>query len=450
MKPTASSRTRRLAWLALPAALWLAPLHASDLTLVEALHRAADHDPTVPASKARHVAERQLGEQERAPLRPSVGAQAAYQYTYSDSEFAFGSARDEYPGWSASVEARQALFRLDWFARGDRADAQDALADAGLEERRIGLFTRVAERYFGVLIAKDNHEQAQAEVHAVRESLENTRKRYDVDLVPGADLKEALARDDLAQARLLTTAQELETAHDQLAETVGSREYTLPKLPERLLFAPVTPPDVESWIDSAKQNNPALVQARHQATVAQTQIRSRRSEAMPQLDLVAGATHHDSTSYVLGQRQDDARIGVELNVPIYAGGLNQARVRQAEAEAEAATATARQLEIETERQTRQQFRLLQTAYMQVRAYERSVESATAAQAATQAGYDAGTRTITDVLDAQSRLVQARRDLNQTRYTLLLNLLQLRQTAGQMTEAHFAAVDSLFTQTPEQP
>lgn len=436
--------------LAAPLALLTASALAAPLTLVDSLMLAAQHDPLVAPSIALAESERELGEQERAGLRPSVSAQGSYNYRYSDSTFAFGQSRDDYPAWSAGVEARQALFRLDWSARRERADAQEALAEAGQEQRRVHFFRRVAERYIGLLAAEDALRQAQAEADAVRESMQDTRKRYEVDLVPGTDLKEAQARDDLAQAQLLSAQQEVESSRDVLAESVGRRDFDLPRLPESVVFGPVMPGEVDAWIDAAIKSNPALVIARRDAQIAETQVRSRRAEAMPRVDLVANVSRDDSTEYVLGQRQDDASIGVELNVPIYAGGYNDSRVREAEANLRRAESSARLLASETEREVRVLFRALQTNYIQVRAYERARESAELALAAIKAGYDAGTRTITDVLDAQSRVVQTSRNLNQTRYDLLLNMLKLRQQTGQIDQTFFAAVDTLFTQTPAQP
>lgn len=100
---------------------------------------------------------------------------------------------------------------------------------------------------------------------------------------------------------------------------------------------------------------------------------------------------------------------------------------------------------ETERSTRQQYRTVETAYIEVNAYQRSLASAETAEIATRNGYDAGTRTITDVLDAQSRVVQSRRDLNTARYNLLLGLLQLKQIVGRLTVADFSEIDRLLAQ-----
>jgi outer membrane protein len=437
-------------WTALVLALCTA-LPAQAMTLSEALQRASQVDPTVPGSLALYDAEREAGRQERGTRLPSVSFTAGYDQASTEATFPFGTAPDEdYHSSSAALVARQPLFRLDWFARGARAQALDAQADLGLQDRKLQLLRRVAERYFGVLVAQDGLAQAEAEARAVRESLEDTRKRYEVELVPGTDLKEAQARDDLAQARLLAARRALETARDALDEITGNGRGALPQLAEPVAFPPLAPADIEAWVAVASQHSPRIAQARQALTIAKTTHRSRQSEAAPSVDLVARIGHDDSTDYSLGQERDDARIGVELNVPLYAGGINSSRIREAEAGLRIAEAELKRITLETERQTRQLFRQVQTAYDEARAFEKSLASAQAAERATRAGYDAGTRTITDVLDAQSRVVQAQRDLNNTRYNLLLSLLQLKQTVGTLSEKDFAEIDRLMTAAAPRP
>ena len=418
------------------------------MSLSDALQRAAKHDPTIAVSLATYEADKEAGQQERGGLLPNVSARGGYNYDRTKSEFAFGSAPVEnYPNWSASVEARQPLFRLDWFARGDRANAQDRLAAAGLNDRQQQLLHRVAERYFNVLLAQDELTQAEAQAKAVYEALDNTRKRFEVDLAPGTDLREAQARNDVVQAQVLSARHALESAQDALDETTGNGHETLPMLAEDVEFPPLLPADPEAWIRSAAQNSPALMQAQQQLAITQANVKSRQATAMPNLDLVAGASHSDSTQYSLGQKQDDARIGLELNVPIFAGGINSSRVREAEARQRVAEADLQRMTLEIERQVRQLFRNVQAGYVEVKAYRVALDSAVVAETATRNGYEAGTRTITDVLDARSRVAQATRDLHRTRYNQLLNLLQLRQSAGVLSENDFQIVDRLLGATP---
>jgi TolC family type I secretion outer membrane protein len=419
-------------------------LPAQAMTLSEALQRASQHDPTVPGSLALYDSEREAGKQERGTRLPSLSVNAGYDRANTEADFPFGTAPEErYNSWSAALVARQPLFRLDWFARGERATALDAQADISLRDRTQQLLQRVADRYFAVLVAQDNLLLAEAEARSVRESLEDTRKRYEVELVPGTDLKEAQARDDLAQAQLLSARRNLDTARDALNEITGAGGTVLPALPEQVSFPPLTPARADDWVAAAREQSPRIALARQAVAVAEADRKSRQSESMPTVDLVAQVAHDDSTDYSLGQERDDSRIGLELNVPLYAGGINSSRLRQAEAGLRIAESELKRITLETERETRQFFRRVQTAYDENHAFEKSLVSALAAQQATSAGYDAGTRTITDVLDAKSRVVQSRRDLNNTRYNLLLTLLQLKQTVGTLSEKDFAEIDRLL-------
>lgn len=431
------------------AALLLAGLagEAAAMSLAEALARARDHDPAVAQSLADYDAAREAAPQERSALLPSLSARATADYARTDSRFAFGDGKDTYPTYSAGVEARQPLFRYDWLARGDRAGARDTLAEVRLADRRQQLMLRVAERYIGVLQAQDQLRLAEAEAKAIRESLEDTRKRYEVELVPGTDLKEAQARDDLAQARLLSANSAMASAIDALAEVTGSRVEALPELPDEGPFPPLTPADAGHWVQAASAANPAVLAAQQELAVASADVTSRRSLALPALDVVASASYADSTEYAnLGQEQTDTRVGLELNIPIYAGGINASLVREARARERSAQANLQRLVAETERSTRQLYRRVETGYFESTAYARSLASAQSAEVATRAGYDAGTRTISDVLDAKSRTVQARRDLANTRYQLLLNRLQLKQAAGQLDVRDLVEIDGLL-QTP---
>ena len=98
---------------------------------------------------------------------------------------------------------------------------------------------------------------------------------------------------------------------------------------------------------------------------------------------------------------------------------------------------------ETARQLRAEFRDYQAARITDQALQLALESAQVAHAAVRAGYDAGTRTITDVLDSERRIAEAQRDLNQARYELLTRLLSLQSVAGTLTRDDVTALDVLF-------
>ena len=424
--------------------LALATLPASaGMRISEALQKGSTYDAAYLAAAADQRAGVEAGEQERAGLRPTVALRGSADYGYTDAQFAFGSQDDSYYQWSAGLELRQPLLRLDWGARLDRAEANDRLADVQYQGARIAFVARVAERYLNVLLAEDTLRLAEAEAKAVRQSLENTRRRYEVEIVPGTDLKEAQARDDLVQAQLIAARASVGEARDALEEITGYDRSPLPTLKPRFDMPPLGPMDEDRWYGMAQENNTDLVAARLQTLVAEADRQSRKAEAMPRVDAFATAGRSDSTDYALGQQVDDARVGVELNVPIYAGGLNNSRLRQANAQLDAARLNLTQVERQVRSAIRKSVRDVETAAAAEAAYARALESSEAALAAVQAGYDAGTRTIADILDAQSRLVQAQRDYNAARLDQLIKTLVLLANAGTLTAEMVASMDGIF-------
>ncbi|TNF19673.1 MAG: outer membrane channel protein TolC, partial [Vibrionaceae bacterium] len=77
----------------------------------------------------------------------------------------------------------------------------------------------------------------------------------------------------------------------------------------------------------------------------------------------------------------------------------------------------------------------------VRAYEQSVISAQSALDATEAGFDVGTRTIVDVLDATRTLYSVKKNLSDARYSYIINVLQLRQAVGTLSEQDIIDVNA---------
>lgn len=414
------------------------------MTLSEALQRSVEHDPAVPLSMATYEAEKQLGTQVTSALRPSIGLDGiiARNRNQNESQF-FGSFEETYNNYGAGITARQSLLRFDWKARKNQATALDNQADAGLLNRKMILFVRVAERYFAVLNARQQLALVQAEARAVAESLEDTQKRYDVGLIPGTDLKEALARNDLASARMILVRQQLATARDALDESTGHGHAELPELPEDVPLPALQPASVEVWVQRVRQNNPEVLLAKQAVVVAESQAQTARSDIMPSIDAVASYRHDDSSDSRIGSERDDARIGLELYVPIYQGGIGHARIRELNARLQAAQANHQRIQAEVERETRQKFRELLAAYAQVKALAQVVASATAAEQATKNGYEAGTRTITDVLNASSAVISAKSNYAQTRHNLLLDRLRLKQLAAELKLEDFVEVDSLM-------
>ena len=85
------------------------------------------------------------------------------------------------------------------------------------------------------------------------------------------------------------------------------------------------------------------------------------------------------------------------------------------------------------RTVRNAYRGQQTAISQIKAFDQTRVSTRSALEANQAGYEVGTRTIVDVLDAERNVYRAERDYAAARYSYIANYLTLKQAAGQLAD-----------------
>jgi outer membrane protein len=94
-----------------------------------------------------------------------------------------------------------------------------------------------------------------------------------------------------------------------------------------------------------------------------------------------------------------------------------------------------------QRQARAAYQNLESEISRVKALTQAVRSTVSAKEAIDAGFQVGTRTSVDVLNAERRVFEARRDLAFSRYDYIINRLTLKQAAGTLSEADIEQVNS---------
>jgi outer membrane protein len=80
----------------------------------------------------------------------------------------------------------------------------------------------------------------------------------------------------------------------------------------------------------------------------------------------------------------------------------------------------------------------------VQALQQAVKSNQTALEATEAGFEVGTRTTVDVLDARRRLFEAQRDYARSRYDYLINVVRLKSSAGTLLPQDLATINDSLT------
>jgi outer membrane protein len=152
----------------------------------------------------------------------------------------------------------------------------------------------------------------------------------------------------------------------------------------------------------------------------------------------------DGTPYgssTLDQRQRS--IGIQLTFPLYSGGMVSSQVRQAVYQHRAAKERVERVARQTEHDARDSYLGVLSEISRVKALRRAVESNATALNATEAGYEAGTRTAVDVVESRRLWIQAQTDYSRSRYDYMINVLKLQQAAGILSEQSLNRLNALL-------
>ena len=391
--------------------------------LLEIFEIALESDPDYLATGAEHRAAQETVPQARANLLPN--ARLTFETKWNERQ-----RRDDSRSDVLTLDVGHPIYHLDRRIALDQAGNRVARADALYAAARQDLMVRVAERYFRVLEAKDELSFATATLEAFEQQLAQSRQRFEVGLIAITDVEEAKAGFDLSRAQLIAAENALDIAREALRETIGEYQEQLAPLAELHLVTP-EPADIDKWTEIALEHNLRLLAARHDAEIARKQIGRVRAGDSPTLDAIGSVGLRDSDS---GNGENrNANVGLRLIIPLYNGGSVLSRTRESRHLHQRALDVLERERRRAQRETRDAYLGVNSGISRVNALEQAVRSSEAAAEAIEAGFQVGTRTSVDVLNAQRDLFRARRDLSEARYSYILNVLRLKRAAGTLSE-----------------
>lgn len=449
------SRGLRLAgWLALGIVGGAAAAEPVDLLAI--CNDALRLNPRYAAARAEYLAARELVPIAQGKLLPQIGltGEANYISHRVQGDF-FGQfdidRDDDYASYQYGAVLEQALFRADLLLGKTQAELRVRAAAYALEAAQDELLIDVAEAYFAVLAAYDAQTSAEAEARSFGEQVQMLGSRVDAGLTTQAELKAAQARSELALADRLEAANAILTTSARLESLTGKAYPLIKRLPEDLRLLPPQPQDEQVWIARAEAANAALLAQRAAAEAAKIDHERALKTAWPRVSLNGLLLRLDNGGGVNGERDDQYdRVGISVDVPIYSGGQISAAQRQTRELQNRALALVEEVSAKAVRDTRLAYLNSLSGLQRVDALQRVVEASLASEQAARAGYDAGTRSSTDLLQALDQRYRAERDYSLARYRALISALRLKQQAGQLLTADIAQISRLLRAAPVQP
>lgn len=427
---------------------------SSALDLKEAMALAQEYDTTFQAAYAAYLAASEASTQSTSAVLPQIGFNAYLQRGRTENDRTGTSISSDNNADGYSLNLNQVIYDKTTFDNLSQGDATVAKAVADLEIAKQDTIVRVSIAYFDVLTAIDTLETASAEKKAIGKQLEQSKERFNVGLSAITDVKEQQASYDVATANEIVAINDLSNKRETLRFIINTYPEDLKIAREDMPLVVPEPMNIDAWTEKSLQNNFSILSAKYSVDIAQSSYDGSKGGHYPTLNLNAsyGVDNYDDRNFsgipIPANENTDAKVMLNLNVPIYSGGFTSSTVRQKLSLLDQAKALQEQAQRRTVGLSRSAYLSLEADIAQVKARKQAVISTQTSLDATLAGYEAGTRTTVDVLLSQRQLYSSQRDYSVARYTYLTDSLILKQVAGILTPADIDEINKWLIDKPE--
>ncbi|WP_232321902.1 TolC family protein [Photobacterium jeanii] len=374
----------------------------------------------------------------RAKFLPSLNASASTNWNDGKTHQHQAPSLDNgYNNHGVNITLSQTLFNLADIYSHSSAKVDLDIEKLRTEQTRQSIIRDTATTYFEYLKARAQIRATQAEFESSQTRLRLITRNVELGNVAGTERYEVLAQKE----RTANTLRSLKK----------DQRIVLTKL-ETLVLQPVSPDfDLQSAVDfepignqQQRQLNQVMYESDYQLLIAQRQVTQSRqalketgADFVPSLKGSIGYTYdntNDATANVFPDKgvTEEAKYALTLDVPILNGGRDYYRYEQNKVNIEKA-------EIDLEDRKQQSQQSFDEFIYNINDFSASLDSLAEIIKANYASYigiqkahKLGTRTITDLLSAESKLFSSIRDYENARYDYIITTLQLNDRIGNLT------------------
>ncbi len=313
---------------------------------------------------------------------------------------------------------------------------------AQLQQVEQNVFVTAVTAYLDVLRDDAVLGLQENNVQVLERQLQASQDRFRVGEITRTDVAQSQARLANAKTQRLQAEASMAGSRAFFARVVGRQATTLDSKND----LPVLPSSLDDAIGSARDNSPALKAARYNEQAARHAVKRSSSSLLPSLAGQASISTSEVSSSgndFLNPGRTTKSVGVQLTVPLYSGGANHSRTRQAKQ-------LRSQRMVEIEKADREVVEEVTKAWDQFRAAQASIISTKSQVDANEIALEGvrqeasvGSRTTLDVLNAEQEMLNSRVNMVRAERDEMLAAYNLLAAAGQLTAQHLALDTDLY-------
>lgn len=389
------------------------------LNLSEAIDLAFVQNPDLAAAIARiGQAESRVAEV-AAGFYPKLTARAGYDYTsnpalafsYIVAQRRFAASPTDFsgqinnPGWISNFRP-EVIGSINLY-RGGQDDYLKKAAELGVQTTELQhsalrnrLAAAVTEAYYAALSAPKQADVARRSVNTIQKEMELAKARVAEGVALRGDVLSLEVRSQAARETELQARNSINLSRSALKTLIGETRNELPELRETELPVPVIKDSLVKTFDKALSQRPEVQAAAHQVQIRQHELEAANGAALPRINAYA-AYGSNSRTLDPSSYKDNASIGINAEVDLFAGGAINARISAAERQVVEAQALEQKIRLDIENEVRQAYSTLEQAVERIKVAEAGAAAAEEALRLVNEQYHGGTANVTRYLEAET-------------------------------------------------
>lgn len=425
--------------------------------LLSCLDSAWERDPILQSAVQAHKSSVTRIPQAKASLLPAINLNSQNNvsngnYVYSGSEPTDRPIRSN----SLTLQLTQALYRPQLLHALSQTELLAKQALAQLTQAEQDLMIRLLQTYFELQNAKNHQEVVAAQTKLQAQQLLVAERGLHIGTHAQPDVEEARSKYHQTLAQAVEAASQWRIKRQELVRITGE-----PELKASTQWTPLSDNfsvdawasqiyerETISWIDRARVDSPAVRAQMAGADAALGEIRKTRAAHMPTIDFSASYAYSQSNGNASSAQNFDSssrvtQYGIQITIPIYAGGGHSAKSREALAAWDKAQFDLDAAQQQAESSLVNAFESIEAAKAQIHALKFAIDAAQSAILGNLTGVRVGKRTLLHVLDSELQLATAQRDWRKARYELILQVAKVKASLGLLEREDFMRLNSGF-------
>jgi outer membrane protein TolC len=425
---------------------------SEELSLAQAVKTALEKHPALRA--AGHHAEAAAAgvDQARAGFLPRLDLSEGF--TQSDNPvYAFGSLLnqgrfttadfavdklnhpDPITNWRTNLSGSVPLFLGGRSVLGyQQAQLERDSAEQGRARAEQEVIFGVVRAYSAVLLSREAQITVEAAVRTAQANLAAAESRYEAGIVVASDALAARVRLARLREEAIAAANQVRLSHAALNEAMGLPLDQAQRVAGRLdLSAPVYE-RLDGLESMARAHRPDYRQVELEVQRLEKEILRAKGALLPTMHFMGN--YEINNNRFASNGQDSWSVGVVLNLNLFNGGGDRARIAEAQANHQRTMAQRDRLANAIGLEVHDAFLAHQTARERVAVAREAVAQAEESLRIVQDRYDAGLTTIVELLDSETALTASRTNLTRTLYDATVSQARLELSLGRLDRARF--------------